>query len=86
MNAKYFVQVDALIKRLTFAEYHGNITVPVLWDKKLNTIVSNESSELVRMLNSEFNEFCPTEEQQNLNLYPREFKEKIDELNVWIYR
>ena len=35
-------------------EYSGRVTVPVLWDKKTNTIVSNESSEIIRMLNSAF--------------------------------
>ena len=34
----------------------GKYTVPILWDKKLKTIVSNESSEIIQMLNSEFNE------------------------------
>lgn len=37
--------------------FTGQITVPVLWDKKLNTIVNNESSEIIRMLNSAFNAF-----------------------------
>ena len=36
------------------AKYTGRVTVPVLWDKKRRTIVSNESSEIIRMLNSAF--------------------------------
>ncbi|ORY23324.1 hypothetical protein BCR33DRAFT_810740 [Rhizoclosmatium globosum] len=52
-NAKY-------IKEIYFkanAEYSGRFTVPVLWDKKEQTIVNNESSEIIRMLNFEFNDF-----------------------------
>ncbi|MDW1923695.1 glutathione S-transferase family protein, partial [Vibrio sp. 736] len=37
-------------------DYTGRVTVPVLWDKKTNTIVSNESSEIIRMFNSAFND------------------------------
>lgn len=65
--------------------YDGNITVPVLWDKKTKTIVNNESSEIIRMLNSEFNEFSATEEQRALDLYPQPLRHAIDEVNAWIY-
>ena len=65
--------------------YEGNWTVPVLFDKVKNTIVSNESSEIIRMLNSEFNAFCSTKEQQMLDLYPDNLKAEIDEVNEWIY-
>ncbi len=56
--------------------------LPLLWDKKLNTIVSNESSEIIRMLNSEFNEFA---KNSDLDLYPKSYASKIDEINHWIY-
>lgn len=59
----------------------GKYTVPVLWDKKLNTIVNNESSEIIRMLNSEFNEFS----RNDLDLYPESLRESIDSVNKWIY-
>lgn len=65
--------------------YSGNITVPVLWDKKTKTIVNNESSEIIRMLNSEFNEFSATEAQRSLDLYPPLLRHAIDEVNAWIY-
>ncbi|XP_077979528.1 glutathionyl-hydroquinone reductase YqjG-like [Glandiceps talaboti] len=65
--------------------YTGRVTVPVLFDKTMNTIVNNESSEIIRMLNSEFNEFCKTEEQKKLDLYPENLRKKIDGLNDWIY-
>jgi len=66
-------------------EYCGNITVPVLWDKKTKTLVNNESSEIIRMLNSEFNEFCVTDQQRKLDLYPSDLREEIDAVNAWVY-
>lgn len=62
--------------------YNARFTVPVLFDKKNKTIVNNESSEIIRMLNSEFNEFA---KNPKLDLYPEELRSKIDELNTWIY-
>lgn len=73
------------IYALADGTYEGNITVPVLWDKKTKTIVNNESSEIIRMLNSEFNAFSATEEQKNLDLYPLSLRPAIDEINSWIY-
>ncbi|CAO2842032.1 unnamed protein product [Amaranthus hypochondriacus] len=67
---------------LASANYSGKYTVPVLWDKKHQTIVSNESSEIIRMLNSEFNEIA---ENGNLDLYPHHLRAQIDEVNEWIY-
>ena len=60
----------------------GKYTVPVLWDKKLQTIVSNESSEIIRMFNKEFNEFA---KYPGIDLYPDNMKKRIDSLNRWIY-
>ena len=67
-------------------DYDGRFSVPVLWDKKTETIVNNESSEIIRMLNSEFNEFCATDEQKSLDIYPAGLREEIDQLNEWIYK
>ncbi|KAL2930414.1 Glutathionyl-hydroquinone reductase YqjG [Bienertia sinuspersici] len=64
------------------ANYSGKFTVPVLWDKKLKTIVSNESAEIIRMLNSEFNDIA---ENRDLDLYPLDLQSQIDEVNEWIY-
>jgi len=61
--------------------YSGRVTVPVLWDKKLGTIVSNESSEIIRMLNSAFDEWGDA----SIDLYPQDLRSKIDELNDFIY-
>ena len=60
---------------------NGKATVPVLWDKVEETIVSNESSEIIRFLNSEFNELTGND----LDLYPEELRSEIDELNEYIY-
>ncbi|KAG2734021.1 hypothetical protein G9P44_003546 [Scheffersomyces stipitis] len=65
-------------------DYVGRFTVPVLWDKKLETIVNNESSEIIRMLNSEFNELA-TKEGAAIDIYPKELQTEIDDINSWIY-
>ena len=74
------------IYQLADAGYNGRITVPVLFDKKERTIVNNESSEILRILNSEFNAFCKTDEQKNLDLHPVDIRSEIDTINEWIYR
>ncbi|KAJ3384273.1 S-glutathionyl-(chloro)hydroquinone reductase [Lobulomyces angularis] len=61
--------------------YSGRYTVPVLWDSVNETIVNNESSEIIRMLNTCFDEFI----DNKLNFYPIELQSKIDEVNSWIY-
>ncbi|BAP46102.1 glutathione S-transferase family protein [Pseudomonas sp. LJDD11] len=61
--------------------YTGRVTVPVLWDKKLKRIVSNESAEIIRMFNSAFNELTGNP----LDLYPEHLRAQIDELNEQIY-
>lgn len=62
--------------------YTGRCTVPVLWDTETQAIVNNESSEIIVMLNSELNEFA---QNPNLDLYPAELREKIDQWNDKIY-
>ncbi|TAQ91014.1 hypothetical protein B7494_g603 [Chlorociboria aeruginascens] len=64
--------------------YTGRYTVPVLWDKKTESIVSNESSEIIRMLNSEFNSILP-ERYRSVDLYPESLRSEIDEVNEWMY-
>lgn len=58
------------------------VSVPILWDKKSSKIVSNESSEIIRMLNSEFDAFTDS----TLDLYPEELRESIDEINEVVYK
>ncbi|KAJ3262058.1 S-glutathionyl-(chloro)hydroquinone reductase [Boothiomyces macroporosus] len=63
-------------------EYTGRFTVPVLWDKETSTIVNNESSEIIRMFNSEFDEWSSN---PGVTYYPDSLKDQIDEINTWIY-
>lgn len=63
------------------SNYEGRVTVPVLWDKKNQTIVSNESSEIIRMFNTAFNELTGNAE----DYYPDSQRETIDEVNERIY-
>lgn len=63
------------------SDYTGRVTVPVLWDKKHNTIVSNESSEIIRMFNHAFNDLTGN----TLDYYPDHLREVIDEWNDFIY-
>ena len=65
-------------------DYEGRYSVPVLWDKKTKTIVNNESAEIMRMLNAEFNHLCPTEVQKSLDFYPEGLRKDIDEINDWV--
>ncbi|KAF3972250.1 hypothetical protein ACB098_07G048000 [Castanea mollissima] len=67
---------------LASTNYSGKYTVPVLWDKKLKTIVNNESSEIIRMFNTEFNDIA---ENTDLDLYPPHLQAQIDATNEWIY-
>jgi glutathionyl-hydroquinone reductase len=63
-------------------EYKGRFTVPVLWDNKEQTIVNNESSEIIRMFNSEFDQVV---NKSTPDLYPLELRSEIDEINDWVY-
>ena len=62
-------------------DYTGRVTVPVLWDKKLSRIVSNESAEIIRMFNSAFNELTGNA----LDFYPEPLRPSIDAWNERIY-
>jgi putative glutathione S-transferase len=61
--------------------YSGRVTVPVLWDKKEETIVNNESSEIIRMLNSAFDEWG----DRSLDFYPTALRTEIDAVNALVY-
>lgn len=62
-------------------DYTGRVTVPILWDKQQSCIVNNESSEIIRMLNSAFDQ-CGAKPG---NFYPQHLYEQIDEINAWVY-
>src|SRR5262252_3141588 len=61
--------------------YTGRVLVPVLWDKKTRSIVSNESSEIMRMFNEAFAAFT----RNHVDLYPEALRPKIDEINAFVY-
>jgi putative glutathione S-transferase len=64
------------------SKFEGAITVPVLWDRQTRQIVNNESAEILRMFNSEFQN-CAT--RLELDLYPESKRNQIDEVNDWVY-
>lgn len=58
--------------------------MPVLWDKKHQTIVNNESSEIIRIFNTAFNDLLPPE-KATVDIYPESLRAEIDTLNDWVY-
>ncbi len=64
-------------------DYTGRVTVPVLWDKRTNTLVNNESSEIIRMLNTAFAGIATP--LDDTDLYPAHLRGEIDTLNAVIY-
>ena len=76
-NAKLLHQVYSTAA----SDYSGRVTVPVLWDKQTDTMVSNESSEIIRMFNSAFDEVGATPG----DYYPEKLRDEIEEVNERIY-
>src|SRR5262249_46225741 len=64
------------------ANYSGKVTVPALWDTKAGRIINNESSEIIRMLNSQFNAFT----DETADYYPPALRAEIDAINERVYR
>ena len=79
VNGKRFLRE---IYTLAKPDYSGRVSVPVLWDKKTRAIVNNESSEIIRMLNSAFDAWASTD----LDLYPKALRSRIDAINELVYR
>ncbi len=69
------------IYRKARSDYTGRITVPVLWDKETGAIVNNESSEIIRMFDSEFRGVG----DGDLDFYPEALRDEIDEVNARTY-
>jgi putative glutathione S-transferase len=65
----------------TDAHYTGKVTVPTLWDKKSRRIVNNESPDIIRMFNSEFDGIAGNDN----DFYPKALRGEIDRLNDIIY-
>jgi putative glutathione S-transferase len=62
-------------------DYTGRVTVPALWDRERNTIVSNESADIIRMLNSAFDAYASS----SADYYPAELRAEIDAVNARVY-
>ena len=77
VQANYLYEVYTAVK----SDYTGRVTVPILWDKKTNTIVSNESSEIIRMFNSAFDEVGAVAG----DFLPADSLVEIDEINAFVY-
>ena len=67
--------------RVTDPDFHGRVTVPVLWDKWTRRIVSNSDDDLLRMFNSEFKDFATND----YDFYPADLRNEIDALNKIVY-
>ncbi len=76
-SARYLHEIYTRAKR----DYTGRVTVPVLWDKQTATIVNNESSEIIRMLNSAFDQFG----EPAIDFYPAPIRADIDAINRVVY-
>ncbi|WP_029618676.1 glutathione S-transferase family protein [Pseudorhizobium marinum] len=61
--------------------YSGRVTVPVLWDKRQETIVSNESAEIIRMFNGAFDGLTGSSD----DFYPQDLRNEIDDINATVY-
>jgi len=69
-------------------DYKGRFSIPLLWDKKMETIVNNESSEILRIFNSSFNGIVEAKPERvgiHIDLYPEDLRKDIDEINAWVY-
>jgi putative glutathione S-transferase len=64
-------------------DYGGRYSVPVLWDKRSNQLVNNESLELLRNLNTGFNSILP-DEYEKRDYYPEHLRKEIDEVGKWM--
>jgi putative glutathione S-transferase len=78
-GARYLYEVYLKARR----DYTGRVSVPVLWDRKTATIVNNESPEIIRMLNREFDAFAT---RRLADLYPEKLRKEIDRVNERVYR
>jgi putative glutathione S-transferase len=75
------------LREIYFAQnpdYEGRFTVPTLYDKKEKRIVSNESSEIIRMFYYAFDDMLP-EEYRGVDLFPEKLRKDIEDMNEWVY-
>lgn len=77
IDPKYLAVIYSTAKK----DYTGKVTVPVLWDKEMKTIVNNESSEIIRILNTAFDHIT----HSSIDLYPEKLRGEIDKINNMVY-
>ncbi len=77
-GAEYLSEIYVRARR----DYTGRVTVPVLWDMRRDTIVSNESADIIRMMNAAFDHLGATPG----DYYPAALREEIDAINARVYR
>jgi putative glutathione S-transferase len=77
LGAKFLHEIYTRAK----PDYTGRVTVPVLWDKETGSIVNNESADIIRMFESEFDEWADT----SFDLYPAHLRNEIDAFNERLY-
>lgn len=77
IDPKYLAVIYSTAK----SDYTGKVTVPVLWDKEMKTIVNNESSEIIRIFNSAFDHLT----HSSIDLYPEKMRDEIDKVNNLVY-
>jgi glutathionyl-hydroquinone reductase len=80
---EYECQTLAQLYRFANPGYTGRSTVPMLWDTQTNSIVNNESAEIIEILNAAFNDYAT---QPELDLAPIALKDSIDRWNDLIYK
>jgi putative glutathione S-transferase len=76
-EARYLISVSVE----AVPDYSGRVTVPVLWDKRRQTIVSNESADIIRMLNSAFDGLTGNTD----HYHPAPLRSLIDDINGRVY-
>jgi putative glutathione S-transferase len=67
--------------RASDPRFDGRVSVPVLWDRETGRIVNNDSADVIRMLNSAWDEWGDT----SVDLYPEPLRAEIDAINAWVY-
>lgn len=74
--------VDEFQRKHMSRQEAGTVRVPILWDKKQDKVVSSESSEIMKLLNFEFNQWS---RRPKLNLFPAGFRQENDNINRWLH-